>query len=267
MNEVYTLITGGSQGIGKALAEECATRKMNLLLIALPGPELQETAKEIASHYNVKVETLAVDLATLDGPQTVFRWAEENEYRVNILINNAGIAGTSVFNTSDIYYNDVRILVNIRALVLLTRLFLPVLNRHPEAYILNIGSLSAYFSIPYKAVYSASKAFVLSFSRALNIELANTSISVTVVCPNGVETNKGTYGRIAAHGLMGRLTKIDAQRLAKIALDGMFRKEEVIIPKSINRILMAMSRLVPYSLKRHLLKRSFYREVQVTHIT
>ncbi len=264
MADNYTLITGGSMGIGKALAFECASRGMNLLLVALPGKELSDTATELSEKFGINVHILAINLCQEKSPEQVYQWCFENNYNVNILINNAGMAGTSIFEKSNPEYNDMRIMLNIRALVLLTRLFIPMLKSCPKAYILNIGSQAAFFPIPYKAVYSASKAFVLSFTRALQNELSETNISLTVVCPNGVETNAGTFGRIKAHGFIGKLTKIDAIDLAKISISAMLSGKAVVIPKAVNRILLAMSMALPYCLKKRLLKKSFLREVKVS---
>lgn len=248
-------------GIGKAIAHDCASRGLNLLLVALPGKELEETANEVSSKFNVTVHTFAVDLALNDGPELVYKWCIANGYKVNVLVNNAGLAGSNVFRSSELAYTDSRIMVNIRAMVLLTQLFIPILEIHPQSYILNIGSLAAYFSIPYKAVYAASKAFVLSFSQALNSELSQSNISVSVVCPNGVETNTGTFTRIKAHGYFGRITKIEANRLAKVSIDGMLNKKEVIVPKRINRLLLVLNHFLPGKLRRNLIKQRFLKEV------
>ena len=137
-NEYYTLITGGSMGIGKALATGCAKRGMNLLLVALPGPELKETAATLSKEFHVKTYYLEMDLTQPDGPQKVFNWCKENNFIVHILMNNAGVAGTAEFETSSLEYSDVRIQLNIRALVLLCRLFIPEMKKLNNAHILNV---------------------------------------------------------------------------------------------------------------------------------
>jgi len=262
--ETYTLITGSSQGIGKGYAMEFAKRGHNVLLVALPEPKLEETAFEIKEKFKVKVETLAIDLAKEDAPQQVYDWCKNNSYVVDILVNNAGVAGTSVFDESPLEYSDMRIQVNVRALVLLCRLFIPDLKKQPKAYILNTGSLSAYYSIPYKSVYSASKAFVLTFSKAIRDELYGSSVSVSVVNPNGVYTNDGTFGRINAHGAKGRLTATTADELAVIAIDGMFKGKGVIIPKFVNKFLLFLQKLIPAGLEQRILRKEFMKEVKVS---
>ena len=263
-NKTYALITGSSQGIGKAYAMELAKRGHNLLLVALPEPKLEETTNQIKAEFKIEVRSFGVDLSQADGPQKVYDWCTKNSFAVNILINNAGIAGTTIFENSPLEYSDVRILVNIRALVLLCRLFIPELKKQPKAYILNTGSLSAYYSIPYKSVYSASKAFVLNFTRAIRDELHGTKVSVSVVNPNGVYTNEGTFGRINAHGSKGKMTATSADELAKIAINGMFKGKAVIVPLFINKFLVFLHKVLPAGLEQRILRNEFMKEVKVS---
>lgn len=251
-------------GIGRAFAEACARRGMNLILVALPGIELDETADFIRTTYQVEVNTFPVDLSQIDGPQKVYDFCNEHHYSVNFLINNAGAAGTAVFEHSPLKYSDMRIMVNVRALVLLSRIFIPMMKNLPGSYILNIGSMGAFYPIPYKSVYSASKMFVVTFSRAIREELRNTNISISVVCPNGVETNSGTYGRIKAHGMIGKYSKIDKDALAEYTLQKMYKGKSVIIPKRINRVMKHLNRIIPTSLTIKFLKKEFEKEVRVS---
>jgi hypothetical protein len=261
---MYTLITGGSKGIGKALALECARRGMNLLLVALPGDGLEDTAEEIRHRYHVTVHTLAINLTELQGPEEVYRWCNQNGYRVNILINNAGMGGTAVFGHSDPSYSDNLIMINIRAMTLLTHLFLPSMKQLPEAYILNMASMAAFFAIPYKTVYSSSKAYVVNFTRALRSELRKTSVSVSVICPSGVHTNTDVNERINAHGWKGRLTISALEKLSKEAIDKMLRKKTFIIPRFANRFLLVLHKLAPRTLSQYLVGREFEKEMRDT---
>ena len=257
----YTLITGGSMGIGKALARECASRGYSLLLVALDTPELEQAAGEIRQEFSVEVNTLGIDLTELEGPAKVFAWCQDNHYRVDILINNAGIAGSVVFGESDPAYSDVRIMLNIRALVLLTRLFLPELKSNIPARILNTGSMSAYYSIAYKSVYAASKAFVLSYSRSLGEELRGTGVSLTVVNPNGVRTNSGSHGRIDAHGKYANLVILPVERIARIAVEGMLKGKAIVVPGKWNKLLLILSKMIPSRLREKRVANMFRKEL------
>jgi len=264
MNNTFTLITGSSSGIGKNMAYYCASQKMNVLNIALPDTGLKEVNDTIINKYNVLSDYLEVDLSTPDGPEKVLNWVNEKKYEVNFLINNAGIAGTSVFEDSSLKYIDDRILVNIRALVLLTRLFIPLLKKNQQSYILNVGSLSAFYSIPYKSLYAASKAFVVNISRALRTELKHANINISVVCPNGVRTNPGTNYRIDAHGLKGRLTAVPSEKVAEISVNNTLKGKFLIIPGKINYFLYILSKIIPYFIQEKILLKEFNKEVLVS---
>ncbi len=258
----YTLITGASRGIGNELARECASRGMNLILVAKNEEGLKSALQQMSKEFTVDVKSFVVDLRDLDGPQRVWDWCSENGYRVNILINNAGVAGTVEFTSTSPAYSDDRIMVNVRSLVLMTRLFLPELITHPRAHILNIGSISAYFPIPYKSVYAASKAFVLSFSLALNEELKDSNIKVTLVNPNGVPTNTDTYERMDLHPqLLRSLFIIDAAEIARISIDKMLKGRLIVIPGLMNRILIFITGLIPPQIKARGSARIFKKEV------
>ena len=82
--ETYTLITGSSQGIGKGYALEFAKRGHNLLLVALPEPKLEETAEEIKEKFDVKVDTLGIDLSQLTAPKEVYNWSKEKGYHIPV---------------------------------------------------------------------------------------------------------------------------------------------------------------------------------------
>ena len=255
------LITGGSSGIGLAVAQACARRKMKVILVALPGPELEETARGLAAEFGISVFTLGIDLMEANAPRRVFEWCRDRDLVVSLLVNNAGLAGAVRFDESPPEYSDSRILLNVRALVLLTRYFLPSMKELPEAFILNIGSLAGFYSIPFKSVYSATKAFVITFSRALDEELKHTAVQVKVLCPNGVRTNRGTYSRIDSHGMKARIL-IPAEKLADLALKRLSRKRTVIIPGFANRVLMMVGGLTPSFLKQRMLYREFRKELK-----
>ena len=264
MKEKFALVTGAGSGIGKSIAKELAIRKINTLLVALPGEDLEKYAGELSEEYGIKTDFLEIDLSRSNGPREVYKWIILKNYSVFFLINNAGMAGTSVFHESDDKYIDDRILVNIRALTFLTRYFIPDLKKQNPSYILNVSSLSAFYSIPFKALYSSTKAFVLNFSRARRAELRDTGIHVSVLCPNGVRTNQGTFTRIEAHGKKGKLTTISVDKVARVAIKKCLERKFLIIPGGVNHFLRMLSRFMPHTVEQAILYREFYKEVKVS---
>ncbi|MFN8255518.1 MAG: SDR family NAD(P)-dependent oxidoreductase [Bacteroidales bacterium] len=259
----YTLITGASRGLGKALAMECAKRGQNLILVASNSHLLSDTATQITDRYKVEARYFAIDLTTEHAAQKVFEWCKSNQYIVNVLINNAALTGISVFDASVPEYYEKLIDLNIKTLTILCRLFIPEFRKLNNAYILNMGSMAAYFPFPYKSVYSASKAYLLNFSKSINSELKGTGISVTVINPNGVYTSDEIFERIKAHGFMGRLLSVTPERLAEISIDALFKRKEVCVPKRANRILLGLNKLLPESYVNKLVKKEFRKELMV----
>jgi uncharacterized protein len=259
--KLYTLITGGSEGIGKALAAECASRKMNLILAALPDTHLKETAQALRSEYRVDVIPIGIDLTEMEAPKKIWTFCRDKNLTVNILINNAGVAGSTFFEMASPDYIDLRIQLNIRALVMLTRLFLPELKKLERAYILNVSSMSAFYPIPFKSIYSASKAFVLNFSKAVREELKGSTVSVSILCPSGVRTNVQSFSRIDSHGAFGKLSQVPADAIAHFSLKKLLKGKKLIIPGHFNRLLYFLGRLLPERIKIRLLSQEFRKEL------
>ncbi|MCX6235366.1 MAG: SDR family NAD(P)-dependent oxidoreductase [Bacteroidetes bacterium] len=241
----YSLITGASAGIGRAFAWECAKRKMNLILVALPNTGLKELTDELRKVYDIRAEYLELDLRESDAPQRLFTWCEKRGLRVNMLINNAGIGHSGRLEKHTTENIAEMIDLNIRSLVMLTRLFIPELKKHKHAYILNMASLGGYKPVPYKSVYSATKSFVYNFTRAIHVELKNTSVKVSVCAPGGVATNPKVIERIQAGGYLARVSQLSPQQVASYTLPRMLKGRVVIVPGILNRIILVLNLIVP----------------------
>jgi uncharacterized protein len=252
----YALVTGGSSGIGKAIARELARLHYNLLLIALPDTGVEEVAQEIRDEFQVHADALACDLTEQDGPQRVFDWCQVHHYPVNILANNAGMGYLGDFESMPKKNIQYIMALNNGALVLLTHLFLPELTRHPKAYILNVGSLASFEPMPNKAVYAATKSFVYSFSAALRMELEDVGISVSCLCPNGVVTNGILKKRLDSMPISKHFL-IDPETVARKAVYCMLNGQFRIIPGWQNRFVYRLEQVLPEPVVHFLMKRLF----------
>jgi short-subunit dehydrogenase len=239
------LITGGSQGLGLALAHCCAQRGLDLLLVALPDSGLDEAAEALTATYGVRCETLALDLTAADAPTAVQGWVAELGWPLAYLVNNAGVSYNSRFEDSTLAENEAVILLNNLATVKLTHLLLPELRKREHAYVLNVASLAAFFPMPFMPVYAPTKAFILGFSLALRQEMRQTPVSVSVLCPNGLRTRSDCRRKIEQHGAIGRIFCMDAAPAAEYALRQTLSGAAIIVPGALNRGLVALSRLVP----------------------
>ncbi|MGD8244240.1 MAG: SDR family NAD(P)-dependent oxidoreductase [Anaerolineae bacterium] len=242
------LITGASQGLGRAFAQECACRGMDLILVALPDSGLEQVAQGIALLYGVRADYVEMDLTQPGNPEALRQWISRRGLRVSVLINNAGVGYNRRFEDSTLGENESCILLNNLALVKITRLLLPELRRHPRAFVLNVASMAAFFPMPFMPVYGPSKAFILNFSLSLRGEMQESPVSVSVLCPNGIRTNGESRKKIASHGWIGELVSRDPDQVAERAMKGLLAGKAVIVPGFINQVIAALGKHTPRSI-------------------
>jgi len=246
----YALITGASKGIGKGIAIELAKRNNNLLLVARGGAQLATLAEEIKRDYKVDCRFLAIDLATIDAADKVFNWCQENNFAINILVNNAGYGISGPFlNHSMAAYQDM-MQVNMSTPLGLILKIIPFLKQHPKAYILNIASAAAYQAVPGLTIYAATKSYVLSASRGIRYELRDTNISVTVLCPGATDTNFANRANITNEKAVKAAAKLNmkAEAVAEMAVKGMYAGKAELITGFINKIGKFLTVILPKSI-------------------
>jgi uncharacterized protein len=239
------LITGAGGGLGGAFALEAARRGWDLILVDLPGTGLEDVGRRLARAYKVEARCFEMDLADAGARRGVADWIRDNGIALALLVNCAGTGCCSAFHASPRARIEAIVEVNLQATVQLTHLLLPSLMERPRAAIINVSSLSAFFPMPSMAVYAASKTFLLNFSLALRGELASTGVRVSALCPAGLVTSRELADQVAAQGFMGRITTMETERVAAIAVRQALRGNPVIIPGTVNRILRYASSLVP----------------------
>lgn len=255
MEKHYTLITGASMGIGRALAEECAQRGRNVLLVALDGPELHAAASEIAQKYGVAAQPFGIDLTVPDAPLKVYTWCQENGYSVDILINNAGFGRGDILNKIPLGVYQTMLRLNNQVMFEMTYHFLPHLKQLDKAYILNSSSMEGLMPMPFKAAYTSTKHFVTAFSLSMREELADTSVSVSALCPGPVVTNEDGLKRIQRSGRKAKLVVMYPNQVAPIALNGLFRGKRIIIPGIVNQIMILLNNAMPLAIRMRMLRK------------
>ncbi|MBY0243357.1 MAG: SDR family oxidoreductase [Burkholderiaceae bacterium] len=222
------VITGASSGIGAVYAERLGQRGYDLLLVARRGERLQALAAEITAKYDVQATPLVADLATEQG-QSAVAHVLANDPNISVLVNNAGIARLAPLAGAALHDTTAQIALNISALTRLTHAVLPGMKARNEGLIINLSSALALHTLPISAVYSGTKAFVLSFSRGLQQELAQTAVKVQVVLPAATATEVWDRSGVPLASLdpdavMATDAMVDA---ALIALD---RGERITLP-------------------------------------
>ena len=263
-NNKFTLITGASQGIGKALCYEFAKRGNNLFLVALPDRQLQETKNELNSNFNVKIISFGIDLTEKKAPLLIRNFAIEHNIRINILVNNAGLGSGGLFRNSNMDLNNYIMMLNNQAMVGITYHFINDLVSLSPSYILNISSMEATLPLPYKSVYTATKNFIYSFSLALGEELKPEKVKVIVACPGSVATNEDGLKRIKSMGWKAKLMVKMPDDVAHIIVKKMYKGKRVIVPGFIPIFIIRVMHFMPVSLKMFILEKIFrkYRDHQ-----
>ncbi|MCX2430591.1 SDR family NAD(P)-dependent oxidoreductase [Pedobacter sp. GR22-10] len=243
--KVYAIITGASKGIGRSIATELAKKGFNLLLVARSAEELASLGHDLEIQYGIATDFLAIDLSIPTSPKVVSDWITDKNYGINALVNNAGYGQWGQFKDLDLQAQMEMCRLNMDTLVSLCHLLIPSLIKEKQSYILNISSTAAYQAVPTLAIYSATKAFVLSFSRALRFELKNTSISVTCLSPGPVDTGFAHRAGLDAFSKMAEKFNMQPDEVARIAIKGMLAKKSEIVPGLTNMVSVYANRFLP----------------------
>jgi short-subunit dehydrogenase len=244
-NNLYTLITGASEGFGKALAIECASRKMNLILVALPKSKLNSFADSLKQKYEIEVLAIEKDLSIEENCFLVFKEVHELQLSVNMLINNVGISSTMFFSEGNVDFYQKQVKLNVIVTTLLTSLFLDMLKTNKPSHILNVGSLSSFFYLAKKQVYGATKSYIYSFSKSLRGELSSDGINVSVICPGGMNTNATIIMTNKSNNWLARQSIMNPEEVAPIAIKGLLNRKEIIIPGRMNKLFLIIDKLLP----------------------
>lgn len=243
----YALVTGAAKGIGKSIAYQLATRGYSLLLIDLDEEALHETVRNLQSGFSdIHVKGLAFDLSKLDRFSEIVEWTSAYHPTLEVVVNNAGFGLNGTFEDLDLDEQLQIIDVNLKALIKLTYLYLPVLEGEKKKYILNVASTAAYQAVPYFTVYSASKAAVLSFNRALRYELRHSNISLTNLSPGSTDTHFVHRARMGSSlKKLAQKLNMSPDEVAKIAVKGLFAGKSEIIPGFTNLLNAYLPKFVP----------------------
>lgn len=242
----YALITGASKGIGRAIAKELASRKINVLLVARSENLLAALTNEIEKKYGVQCHYFVFDLSKPEAADEIFNWCTEQNYPVNILVNNAGYGLSGSFESRSIEEHIDMINVSMLATIKLIHLFLPQLKQQQKTYILNIGSSAAYQAVPYLSTYAATKTFIVSFTRALKYELRNSNVKVSVVSPGVTDTDFPLRANVPEKGLKtAAKIAMTPEDVAKIAVRSMLRGKAEVLTGFITKATVFFVKLLP----------------------
>jgi short-subunit dehydrogenase len=244
MHSLY-LITGATGGLGKAFAAECASRGWDLLLTDLDEERLLMLSRGLERTCGVAVRHRAADLTQASSRSALFDWIRDEGMRFRGLINVAGLDHEGPFMERNGAEITGILRLNIESTLMMIQSLLPFRDQAAPFRIINVSSLGAYFAMPIKATYAASKRFLLDFSLAIRNELREENVTVTVLCPAGLPTNDVCIRAIEAQGLMGHLTTENIGSVAYDTVEAALRGRAVVVPGLLNRVLLWFGGLVP----------------------
>ena len=242
MKNGWAIITGASSGIGKALAFELAAGGFNLLLAARNEAALNEVATTCRSKHGVETEVVASDLSCTESLDQLISALKRDSRQYEVLVNNAGFGIHGDFASTDIDQNIQLVNVQLTAAMRLTRTVLPEMIARRSGRILNVASVYSFSPVPFQSVYAACKAFLLSFSSALQNEIKGTGVTVTVFCPGVTQTEFRSRAGIGEKRDDSGLT---AEAAARIAYRETLRGTHIVIPGFANQLFAVASRVLP----------------------
>lgn len=238
------IVTGASGGIGLELAKLLASRGMDLILVARSADNLRILANRLEQQHRVRAIPLAVDLAAPDAAAALPEAFRDVDLTVDLLVNNAGFGVFGPFGNQGIAREAEMIRLNTIAPTVLTGLFLPGMLRRRRGRILNIASTAAFAPVPWLATYAATKAHLVSWTHALDTELAGTGVRVCVCCPGTVRTR---FLEVSGAATMREhaLPASQPAHVAEACLRGLDRGRRVVVVGMLNRLHRAAAAVTP----------------------
>jgi len=244
------LVTGASAGIGEAFARALAERHHDLVLVARRRDRLEALAKELAERHRVAASVEVADLAE-DGDLERLAGALAAD-PPDLLVNNAGFGTLGRFAELDPERELEEIRLNVVALVRLTRAALPGMLARGRGGIVNVSSLAGESAGPFTATYSATKAYVTSFSESLHEEVRDAGVTVQALLPGFTRTEFQEVAGVDP-GIVPAFAWMSAEQVVAASLAALERRDAVCIPGAGNRLLGGLTSLAPRGFARRVL--------------
>lgn len=237
-NEKVALVTGASSGIGRDMARDLAKRGYVLILVARDKEKLEE----LQTQLHVDTTIICMDLSNSENCKNLHKQVKEQFYNIDILINNAGFGEFGFLTETNLEKEISLIDTNIKAVHILTKLFLEDMVKENQGHILNVSSISGFLPGPLMAAYYSSKAYVLRLSQSVREELKKqkSNVKISVLCPGPVKTN---FNNVA--GVKFGLHSLTSEYVAKYTINKMLHNKFLIIPGITIKLIALASKIIP----------------------
>lgn len=241
----YALITGGSSGIGLAIAHELASRKYNLILVSNQEALLQQVAAGLTEKYQVQTKAWYMDLSQREAAQRLYDTCKEEQVEIEILVNNAGMFFFGEVVKTEIEKSSTMMMLHTHTPAMLCALFGKDMKQRQHGHIMNISSISAWMPYPGIAFYAATKRFLKNFSRSLRTELLDYHVNVSCICPGAVSTELYQLSEKDRKKALRFGVMMKPEKLAKKAVNAMLKRKAMYIPGFLNRLFLLIVPLIP----------------------
>lgn len=246
MANAVALVTGASSGIGEALARRLARDRHRLVLVARRVERLERLAEALRADPGVAVDVIPSDLTAPGACAALLAEVERRGLAVHWLVNNAGFGTNGKFWELPVERELEEIALNVEALVELTGRCLPAMVTRGRGVVMNVASVGGFVPSPYMATYTATKAFVLSFSEAIAAELWGTGVEVLCVCPGLTRTEFQSHVSVDTSGVP-ELAWQSAEEVADEAVRAVGRGP-VVVTGLVNRLMVNTTKFMPRGL-------------------
>ena len=255
-NQTYAIVTGAASGMGRCYAIQLAGMGYGLVLVDINGEAAEELSVKLNKEYGIQAHAVCLDLTRADAAEQIISKCMGNGWRVEILINNAGMLITTPIEETAPDKLQGIIALHCTTPLLLCRGFVPMMKEQGRGYILNISSVTAWMDWPVIGMYGCTKRFVKGYSRALRIECMGTPVSVTTAIFGAVDTPLLHHLPLRLRKLMLRWGfMLSPEEATRLALKGMFRRKSQVIPCLSDRLVTLLCPLLPSRLLHALTKK------------
>jgi len=239
----WALVTGGSSGIGVALAKQLAAEGTHLVLTARRRERLEELARTLRQSHGIRTEVFTADLARPEAPQEIYDFTKQKGIEIDLLINNAGFGQYGELTAMEPQRLLDMVQVNCAAVVHLTRLYIADMVARRRGDVLILASTASFQAVPYITTYAATKAFDLLFAEGLTEEMKPYGIRVCALCPGSTES--GFHVVAGQEKFTGRHAQETAEKVARTGLQALAEGKSYVISGMGNYWGAQMQRLVP----------------------
>ena len=222
---MIALVTGASSGLGRDMARYLSKLGYDLIITARNKANLEDLKQEIEKENKTKVDVMPRDLSKTEDCKSLYEEVKEKYENIDILINNAGFGLCGEFFETDLDFELSMIDTNIKALHILTKLFLKDMVKKDQGRILNVGSVASFMPGPLMATYYSTKSYVLRLTESIKEELnkKKSNVKISVLCPGPINTN---FNKVA--NVQFALKGLSSDYVAKYAIDKMLKDKTII---------------------------------------